>query len=211
MSSLAEQIGLALARGFLRGALGGVLADRRPVSSPRRLRRARTATVAPRSVSNCGPSVVSMTTVQPPSAEVVAMRPAEAPPAEIAAAADDLVADLAGARVPRAVQGHLEPCRWSKPCRAQSAQTGRMCALLAGHSGPHAHGRVTFVQVAAPGQTHFAGRDELELRAFARPEALIEDGPTWSERRNQQNRNSRQRSEQQRREQVAAEGGESNG
>lgn len=59
---------------------------------------------------------------------------------------------------------------WRKGCRARCAHTGRSCALLAGHVGAHAHGRIQFTAVATPGQTHFAGDELLVSHAHGRRE-----------------------------------------
>lgn len=57
---------------------------------------------------------------------------------------------------------------WRGSCRAVSAETGRACALLAGHTGPHRHGSTTFVRTAEAGQTHFTRRAALDDAATAR-------------------------------------------
>lgn len=52
-------------------------------------------------------------------------------------------------------------------CKAINAETGRQCALLAGHTKPHRHGSTDFVRVATPGQSSFARRDALDALAAA--------------------------------------------
>lgn len=54
-------------------------------------------------------------------------------------------------------------------CKAINAETGRQCALLAGHAGAHVHGRTAFTQVAQPGQTTFTRRDALDRAATFHP------------------------------------------
>lgn len=49
-----------------------------------------------------------------------------------------------------------------------SAETGRACALLGGHDGPHRHGSTAFIRTAEPGQTHFTRRAALDVAATAR-------------------------------------------
>ena len=53
-------------------------------------------------------------------------------------------------------------------CKAINPDTGRQCALLAGHTKPHRHGSTEFTRVAAPGQQHFGRRDALDALAVAR-------------------------------------------
>ena len=71
------------------------------------------------------------------------------------------------------------PVRFTGPCRCVSAVTGRQCALLAGHAGPHRHGRTTFVAVAAPGQSRFPRREALEEAGSSRlgsPHPVVHGG-----------------------------------
>lgn len=56
-------------------------------------------------------------------------------------------------------------------CKEINPETGRQCALLAGHLAfklPHRHGRTEFVRAAAPGQTQFSRRDALDAHASTR-------------------------------------------
>lgn len=50
-------------------------------------------------------------------------------------------------------------------CKCINAETGRQCALLAGHPPPHRHGSTSFVRVAEAGATSFARRDALDAAA----------------------------------------------
>ena len=50
-------------------------------------------------------------------------------------------------------------------CKAINAETGRQCALLAGHTKPHRHGSTEFTRVATPGQASFSRRDALDALA----------------------------------------------
>jgi hypothetical protein len=58
--------------------------------------------------------------------------------------------------------------KWRGSCDAFNPDTGRRCALPAGHAGPHRHGSTAFVVAAAPGQTHFRRQAALESLASAR-------------------------------------------
>lgn len=82
-------------------------------------------------------------------------RPVAAPARQPAPAVLEVprVAPAPAQAPPRAVRGS---------CRALSAATGRQCALLEGHTGPHRHGRTEFWLAAQPGQTHFTRRAELD-------------------------------------------------
>ncbi|MBL8924147.1 MAG: hypothetical protein JNJ54_35155 [Myxococcaceae bacterium] len=57
---------------------------------------------------------------------------------------------------------------WRGACEAVNPDTGRRCALVAGHAAPHRHGRTEFHLAAAPGQTHFARVARLTEAASAR-------------------------------------------
>lgn len=52
-------------------------------------------------------------------------------------------------------------------CKAVNAETGRQCALLAGHTTAHRHGSTSFTRVAEPGATSFTRRDALDRAASA--------------------------------------------
>lgn len=52
-------------------------------------------------------------------------------------------------------------------CKAINAETGRQCALLAGHTTAHRHGSTSFTRVAEPGATSFTRRDALDRAAAA--------------------------------------------
>lgn len=52
-------------------------------------------------------------------------------------------------------------------CKAISADTGRQCALLAGHESLHRHGSTDFARVASSTQTTFRKRDQLDAAALA--------------------------------------------
>lgn len=54
------------------------------------------------------------------------------------------------------------------PCRARCAHTGKYCALPADGHSVHASGKYRFRVLAAPGQEHFPGADELETAASSR-------------------------------------------
>ncbi|MDP2271273.1 MAG: hypothetical protein Q8K32_11115 [Archangium sp.] len=54
-------------------------------------------------------------------------------------------------------------------CKAISADTGKQCALLAGHTTSHRHGATPFVRVAAPDQKSFHRRDLLDRAALTNP------------------------------------------
>lgn len=56
--------------------------------------------------------------------------------------------------------------RWQRQCMAVDAVTGLRCGLVGQHD-THRTARGPFVTVAAPGQTHFARKAELERIAFA--------------------------------------------
>lgn len=66
------------------------------------------------------------------------------------------------------VQTSAHPAGPRGACKAISADTGRQCCLLVGHTTPHRHGRTDFVRVAAVGQQSFARRDALDGVATAR-------------------------------------------
>lgn len=53
-------------------------------------------------------------------------------------------------------------------CKAVNAETGRQCALLAGHTCAHRHGRTDFWRCAEPGTTSFSRRDALDVAGTAR-------------------------------------------
>jgi len=53
-------------------------------------------------------------------------------------------------------------------CKAINPETGRQCALLAGHTTSHRHGRTEFTFGAAPDQTSFTRRDRLDQLASSR-------------------------------------------
>jgi len=53
-------------------------------------------------------------------------------------------------------------------CKAINPDTGRQCALLAGHTKPHRHGTTEFITSARPGQQHFSRRDALDRQASSR-------------------------------------------
>ncbi len=54
-------------------------------------------------------------------------------------------------------------------CKAINADTGKQCALLAGHTTSHRHGATAFVRVAAPDQKSFHRRDLLDRAANTNP------------------------------------------
>lgn len=49
-------------------------------------------------------------------------------------------------------------------CKAINQATGLQCALLAGHTKPHRHGRTEFTRLAVPGE-RFTRREQLETYA----------------------------------------------
>lgn len=59
--------------------------------------------------------------------------------------------------------------RFRKQCCAVSAETGKRCCLLGGHTGGHRVGREEFIRTAALGETHFPGRAALEEAAGLHP------------------------------------------
>lgn len=59
------------------------------------------------------------------------------------------------------------PSRARGSCKAINADTGRQCALLAGHVTAHRHGRTDFVRCAEPGTTTFIRRQQLDELAAA--------------------------------------------
>lgn len=63
-------------------------------------------------------------------------------------------------------------------CKAVSAETGRQCALLAGHGESHRHGATAFVHVAAPGQSHFTRREALDHASTRRHGSTNPQGET---------------------------------
>lgn len=68
---------------------------------------------------------------------------------------------------PAAPASHVGSLTSRGSCKAINAETGRQCALLAGHTKPHRHGSTEFVRVATPGQSSFARRDALDALAAA--------------------------------------------
>lgn len=76
-----------------------------------------------------------------------------------------VAAELAKRAPPSAVAA---PPATRGSCKAINADTGRQCALLAGHTSAHRHGRTEFWLVAEPGQTSFRKRDALDAAATAR-------------------------------------------
>lgn len=56
-------------------------------------------------------------------------------------------------------------------CKAVNADTGKQCALLAGHTTSHRHGQTAFIRVAHVDQKSFTRRDLLDAAASASPGA----------------------------------------
>jgi hypothetical protein len=63
-------------------------------------------------------------------------------------------------------------------CKAINAETGRQCALLAGHTKPHRHGSTEFTRVATPGQASFSRRDALDALATRHDSSPTHTGET---------------------------------
>lgn len=53
-------------------------------------------------------------------------------------------------------------------CKAVNADTGRQCALLAGHTTSHRHGSTAFFRVAEPNQKSFTRRDLIDAAGSTR-------------------------------------------
>lgn len=109
-----------------------------------------------------GPTVISVTR-SPPRRKPPALKPAPRP-------SEPDVLDLPPPRTPTPPPPPpvIAP-GWKGSCQAVCAVTGRRCRLPAHRMDePHRHERGQFTFTAAPGQTSFAARSELEREASAR-------------------------------------------
>lgn len=76
-------------------------------------------------------------------------------------------------RIAHQVDENLVPKKFKKQCKAVDAYTGKSCKLLEHPAGtPHRSERGEFRVVAAPGQTHFEHREQLDRAAVANNEGL---------------------------------------
>ncbi|PZR07097.1 MAG: hypothetical protein DI536_29000 [Archangium gephyra] len=67
--------------------------------------------------------------------------------------------------MPEALRAPTNTFRGS--CKVINADTGRQCALPAGHALPHRHGSTSFTREAPAGATNFTRRDALDRAAAA--------------------------------------------
>lgn len=102
------------------------------------------------------------------------LKPAK-PPSDPAPQRRELTdAEVEEALAPRSPPPKPEPVNLAGPlvpvgsCKAINPETGRQCALLAGHTKLHRHGSTEFRVAAMPGQKNFTRRDALDTAATSR-------------------------------------------
>lgn len=107
-----------------------------------------------------------------PRAEVFTPPQSAAAPADSPSAPSRPDTSPAALTAPRSPDVGAPGKTWRGSCTARCAETGRTCALPAGHAPAevHAHGRRRFTAVAEAGATSFRAAEELAAAAQFRPE-----------------------------------------